>query len=75
MTKKRIETTDIIFAAVLRVNSYKLHEIIKDDKRGTFVFLEVEEEIINKYNLGQTLVEPNEFNSAIKFLTMAVKRV
>jgi len=75
MKNIRIETSDITMAASLRVYGYPLEEIVKEDKRGIFVFVDVDEEILTKYNLGQLMVEPNAFHSAIKHLTMAVKRV
>ena len=75
MNKIRIETSDICLAASLRVYGYTLQEILKEERRGIFVFVEVDNDIVSKYNLGQLLVEPNAFHAAVKFLTMAVKRV
>ena len=75
MNKIRIETSDICLAASLRVYGYTLQEILKEERRGVFVFVEVDDDIVSKYNLGQLLVEPNAFHAAVKFLTMAVKRV
>lgn len=70
-----VETTDICLAASLRLHGYPLDSIRREDRRGTFVFLDVDVDLVTKYTLGQLLVEPNAFNGAIKFLTMAVKRV
>ena len=75
MNKIRIETSDICLAASLRVYGYTLQEILKEERRGIFVFVDVDDDIVSKYNLGQLLVEPNAFHAAVKFLTMAVKRV
>ena len=75
MNEIRIETSDICLAASLRVYGYTLQEILKEERRGIFVFVEVDDDIVSKYNLGQLLVEPNAFHAAVKFLTMAVKRV
>lgn len=75
MNKIRIESSDICLAASLRVYGYTLQEILKEERRGIFVFVEVDDDIVAKYNLGQLLVEPNAFHAAVKFLTMAVKRV
>ena len=75
MNKIRIETSDICLAASLRVYGYTLQEILKEERRGIFVFVEVDDVIVSKYNFGQLLVEPNAFHAAVKFLTMAVKRV
>ena len=70
-----VNTSDISLAAALRVCGYTLNRIEKEDKRGIFVFNDVDVEIVEKYNLGPLLVEPNAFHSAVKFLTVAVKRV
>jgi hypothetical protein len=75
MKQHGIETSDICLAASLRVYGYTLERIEKEERRGIFVFVDVDDEIVSKYNLGQLLVEPNAFHAAVKFLTMAVKRV
>lgn len=68
-------TTDIILAACLKVHGYEMSSINKQGSKGTFVFAEVDEDFITKYDLGKMLVEPIEFNQAIKTLTTAVRRM
>lgn len=72
MTK--FETTDIVLAAYLKTKGYKLIEILKNGNKGTFVYGNVEDEDINQYDLGQSLVEPKALNSEIKSLTTAARR-
>jgi hypothetical protein len=67
-------TTDIVLAAYLKVQGYKMSEILKNGNKGTFVFLEVEDEIVNQYDLGQSKVEPKALNYEIKALTTAARR-
>ncbi len=72
---KTFETSDIVIAAALKVNGYKLDCIQKEGRRGVFCFLEVDDDILTDYDLGNLLVEPISFNNAIKALTTAVKRI
>ncbi len=70
-----IETSDIVFAATLKVKGYRLDRITKDGKRGIFCFTDVDTEVLNEFNLGQSLVEPVSLNNAVKALTTATKRI
>jgi hypothetical protein len=70
----RFETTDIVLAAYLKTEGYKLIEILKNGNKGTFVYGEVDEKIINEYDLGQASVEPKALNYEIKALTTAARR-
>lgn len=72
MTK--FETTDIVLAAYLKTKGFKLIEILKNGNKGTFVYGNVDEEIINEYDLGQASVEPKSLNYEIKALTTAARR-
>lgn len=67
-------TTDIVLAAYLKIQGYKMVEIMKNGTKGTFIFTTVPEDIINSYDLGQTLVEPKALNYEIKALTTAARR-
>jgi hypothetical protein len=67
-------TTDIVLAAFLKVNRFKLVEILKNGNKGTFVFSDVSEDLIEDYDLGQALVEPKALNAEIKSLTTAARR-
>lgn len=70
----RFETTDIVLAAYLKTRGFKLLEILKNGNKGTFVYGNVDKEIINEYDLGQALVEPKSLNYEIKALTTAAHR-
>ncbi len=69
------KTTDIILAAVLRLNDYDMVMIEKDGNKGTFVFADVDTDFITEYDLGKVRVEPVSFNNAIKQLTTSVRRM
>ena len=70
----RFETTDIVLAAYLKTKGYKLIDILKNGNKGTFVYGNVDDEVINAYDLGQALVEPKTLNYEIKALTTAARR-
>ncbi len=74
MTKKNIDTQDIVLAASLKVLGYRLDSIEKIGNKGIFFFTDVDESVINDYDLGNLRVEPISFNSAIKALTTASRR-
>jgi hypothetical protein len=69
-----LRTTDIILAASLKVLGAKMSHIEKNGNKGTFVFDNVDEQTVNDYDLGNLLVEPISFNTAIKQLTTATRR-
>jgi hypothetical protein len=71
---KTIETQDIVLAAALKVLGYRLDTIQKIGNKGIFFFSEVDESVVNDYDLGNLKVEPVSFNSAIKALTTASRR-
>ncbi len=72
---KNIETSDIVLAAAMRCAGYSLDRIEKNGARGVFCFLDVHEEFLTAYDLGQVKVEPQAFNSNIKQLTTATRRM
>ena len=74
MSKRTLETQDIVLAASLKVLGYKLDTIQKIGNKGIFFFNEVDEEVINDYDLGNLRIEPIAFNSSIKALTTASRR-
>jgi len=75
MSKKSIETQDIVLAATLKVLGYRLDTIQKVGNKGIFFFNDVDEAVVNDYDLGNLKVEPVAFNSAIKALTTASRRI
>lgn len=72
---KNIETQDIVLAAALKVLGYRLDTIEKVGNKGIFFFSNVDETVVNDYDLGNLKVEPISFNSAIKALTTASRRI
>lgn len=74
MTEKLFGTQDIVLAAALKVLGSTLHHIEKTGNKGTFYFTDVSNEVINKFDIGQLLVEPVSLNACIKQLTTAVRR-
>jgi hypothetical protein len=75
MTKRHIETSDIVLAATLKVKGYKLDRIDKQGNRGVFCFADVDTETLSEFDLSNCLVEPVTFNNAIKALTTATRRI
>jgi len=75
MSNKTIETQDIVLAATLKVMGFRLDTIQKIGNKGIFFFSEVDESVVNDYDLGNLKVEPVSFNSAIKALTTASRRI
>lgn len=69
------KTSDIVLAAYLRLSGCNMTSIEKQGQKGTFVFEEVNEELLRIYDLGQAGVEPVAFNNAIKALTTSVRRM
>jgi hypothetical protein len=67
-------TTDIVLAATLRTLGYELDHIDKFGNKGTFFFAGVDTDVVQRYDLGQLMVEPVAFNNAIKALTTAARR-
>ena len=68
------KTTDIVLAAFLKISGCSMTGIEKQGQKGTFVFSDVDEALINSYDLGQAHVEPVSFNNTIKQLTTSVRR-
>lgn len=73
--QQHVETSDIVLAATLKVQGFRLDRIEKDGKRGIFCFSDVESTALTEFNLGQALVEPVALNNAVKALTTATKRI
>ena len=69
------KTTDIVLAAYLRLNECVMLNIEKIGLRGTFVFENVDDDLITAYDLGRALVEPVAFNNMIRQLTTSVRRI
>lgn len=73
--KRYIDTSDIVLAAFLKVKGYRLEKIEKQGNRGIFCFPEVDEELLEEFDLGKGMIEPVAFNNSIKALTTATRRM
>lgn len=68
-------TPDIVLAAYLKLAGVAMQRIEKQGQKGTFVFEDVNEEVIRTFDLGKAQVEPVSFNNMIKQLTTSVRRM
>lgn len=73
-------TSDIVLAATLKMIGCKLDHISmtalpSGAKRGVFHFQEVDEQDLISFDTGQFSVEPIAFNSEIRALNAAIKRL
>lgn len=75
MEHNEFRTTDIVLAATLKVHGYNMTSIERNGNKGTFIFLQVDEDFIQQFDLGNVNVEPVTFNNAIKQLTTSVRRM
>ena len=71
----QFRTPDIVLASFLRLNGCQMTGIEKQGQKGTFVFEDVSDELIQDFDLGKALVEPVSFNNMIKQLTTSVRRM
>ncbi len=69
------KTSDIVLASYLRLSGYEIVRIEKVGMKGTFVFVDVDDNHIQAYDFGRARVEPAAFNNTIKSLTTAVRRM
>jgi len=72
---KKFKTTDIVLASTLKLKGYKLESIEIEKQKGIFIFLDVDDQFIEKFNLDQILISPIDFNNMIKTLTTSVRRM
>lgn len=70
------KTSDIVLASTLKIEGFSLVNIeINGGTKGVFVFEEVPNEFLTKFDLGNVLVEPTAFNNTIRQLTTSVRRL
>jgi hypothetical protein len=69
------KTSDIVLAAVLRLNDIELIDIEVMGSKGTFIFTNIDADFLVQFDLGKALVEPVAFNNMIKQLTTSVRRL
>ncbi len=68
------KTSDIVLASTLKTKGFTLATIELIGSRGVFVFKDVSQEVLDSFDLGDILVEPNAFHQNVKQLTTAVRR-
>lgn len=69
------KTSDIVLASFLRLSGFEIARIEKTGMKGTFVFENIDDDLIQSYDFGRARVEPVAFNNTIKSLTTAVRRM
>lgn len=69
------KTSDIVLAAYLKISGCTIARIEKQGQKGTFVFDNVNDQLIRTFDFGDARVEPVAFNNAIKQLTTCVRRM
>ena len=72
---KEFKTSDIILAACLKLKDVEMVRIDLTGNKGTFVFVNIDQQYVDDYDLGKCQVEPVTFNNAIKQLTTSVRRI
>ena len=80
MIHKTYGTSDIVLAASLKMNGQQLERISvttlpSGTKRGVFHFADVDENDLFSFDAGKFMVEPIAFNSEIRALNSAIKRI
>ncbi len=80
MINKTYQTSDIVLAAALKMRGHQLERIHVSTlpsgvKRGIFDFADVDSDELFSFDAGKFLVEPVAFNSEIRALNSAIKRI
>lgn len=73
-SKQTFGTTDVALAAFLITHGYKCSQIHRAQSRGTFVFLNVDAELIDQYDRDEAVVNPRQFYDNIRHVISTVKR-
>lgn len=68
------KTSDIVLASTLKVKGFVLSGVELQGTRGVFVFEGVDQSILDDFDLGLVMVEPNQYHQAVKQLTTIVRR-
>lgn len=72
---KEYKTSDIVLAATIKIHGYHLVRIDVEGNKGEFVFEDVNEKLLQEFDLGNIKVEPVLFNNTIRQLTTSVRRL
>lgn len=77
---KTYSTSDIVLAATLRCKGYSLERITiaklpSGAQRGVFHFNDVDEQVLIEFDQQKILVEPIAYNTNVRSLNAAIKRL
>lgn len=75
MILSNYKTSDIVLAAVLKIHGFKLVDVIMHGKKGTFHFVQVDDDIINRFNFDGMMIEPKCLHSQIRDLSTLIRRM
>jgi hypothetical protein len=67
-------TDDVTLAAYLVIKEYHLKIIEKHENHGTFVFVDVPDEVVQEYECGSARVEPRKFSFEMRNLISNVRK-
>ena len=69
------KTTDIVLAAVLKMQGYQIQSIEVEGRRGTFIFVDIDKSALDEFNYDGVRVEPKEFHNCIRNFTATINRM
>lgn len=72
--KQTFGTTDVALAAFLITHGYRCSQIQRAQSKGTFVFLDVDTDLIDQYDRDEAMVNPRQFYDNIRHVISTVKR-
>lgn len=72
---KNYNTTDIVLAATLTIIGFPVASVVVNGRRGTFVFEEISDVVVEDYHKGNITVVPVVFHRALRDLTIQVNRL
>lgn len=68
-----LTTKDLTLAAALRSEGYEVSHLTTQGNIGTFTFKDVPADVVQRFDLGNFLVDPTAFHGALRQLTTAAK--
>jgi hypothetical protein len=68
-------TAHVPLAAYLKCKGVRIVNITAKDRRGTFVFENVDRQLIIDFNNGEAIVEPSDYAQRMSQLVQTAKRV
>lgn len=68
------KTTDIYLASTLVINGYALHSIELERNKGTFIFADIDRQLVQDFYMEKARVEPQRYAQQIKALTTLVRQ-